>query len=212
MSLGFHCAGWEVLGVERDGDARRSHNDNVGHCRLNDIRCFHPDRRYDAIIGGPPCQGFSMAGKRRGSDLFLELIRCGVDSGAKALVMENVEGMVSWKRADGVKMPEIVETAMINAGYCPTWRVINCADYGTPQIRKRIIFVAFADIDHAAKWMWPAKSHGPDVVGRPWVSVREALGLGGAYVTGRIPVDGTWLQGARILDVDDGGDDGGDER
>ncbi len=206
LSLGFQRAGWDVLGVERDGDAWHTHRENVGPCRLADITEFRPAQQFDAVIGGPPCTGFSMAGLRKGSDLFRHLIRIGVEAGARALLLENVEGMVSWRdKRDGsptfgVTMPTIIEDAMLEAGFCPEWRVINCADFGTPQIRKRIIFAAFAEIECAARWTWPDHSHG-DRGGRPWVSVREALGLSGAFAHGRRE-GARGFQGERMLDVD----------
>ncbi len=52
LSLGFKRAGWDVLGVERDGDAWHSHCNNVGPCRLADIREFKPAQRFDAVVGG----------------------------------------------------------------------------------------------------------------------------------------------------------------
>src|SRR6185436_10809898 len=190
LSLGFQRAGWDVLGVERDGDAWHTHRANVGPCRLADITEFHPPASFDAVIGGVPCQGFSMAGKRRGSDLFRHLIRIGVAAKARMIMLENVEGMVSWKDKNtasptfGRTMPEIIEQTMLDAGFVPHWRVLNCADYGTPQTRKRIIFAAFQDIDDWARWTWPAKTHGPEGA-RPWISVREALSLGdGSFQTG----------------------------
>lgn len=206
LSLGFKRAGWDVTGVERDGDAWHTHLENVGPCRLADIVEWHPSQQYDAVVGGVPCQGFSMAGLRRGSDLFRHLIRCGVESGARAIMLENVEGMVSWKDKNPqsptfeLRMPDIIERAMLESGFCPEWRVINCADFGTPQIRKRIIFVAFADIAH---WSWPVGSHGPRG-SRPWISVREALGLGESPFRSGLKDHAKpgSPQGMRLLDVD----------
>ncbi len=146
-----------------------------------------------------------MAGLRKGSVLFRELIRCGVESEARALILENVEGMVSWLDKSptsptfGLRMPQIIENEMIEAGYMPEWRVLNCADYGTPQTRKRIIFVAFASIELYSRWTWPVKSHGPEGE-RSWISVREALGLDGEFKIGRRE-GANGFQGERLLNV-----------
>lgn len=208
MSLGFKRAGWDVLGVERDGDAWHTHVNEVGPCRLADITEFRPAQDYDAVVGGVPCQGFSMAGLRKGSSLFRELIRIGVEANARALMLENVEGMTSWRDkiptspTFGQTMPEIIEWEMACAGYVSQWRVINCADYGTPQARRRIIFVAFADTSDWYHWEWPTESHGENRK-RPWVTVRDALGLTGEWRKGlKDGASPASPQGMRYLDVD----------
>ncbi len=100
------------------------------------------DKRVHLIVGGFPCQGFSMAGHRVVTDprnsLYLEMLEIVKHIKPDFVVMENVEGLRSML---GGK----VETKIINdykeAGYDINVTVLNSADYGVPQIRKRVIFI-----------------------------------------------------------------------
>jgi DNA (cytosine-5)-methyltransferase 1 len=106
LSLGLQRGGFTVYGVELDEDACATHRANVGPCERTSIVGWKPGHRVDLVAGGVPCQPFSEAGKREGTEredgrLYEELIRIGVEAGARALLLENVEGMLSWRDEDG---------------------------------------------------------------------------------------------------------------
>lgn len=94
------------------------------------------------ITGGPPCQGFSTAGKRMIDDprnaLFREFVRIVGEALPLMFVMENVPGLVSMKKGDIIK--QICEE-FANKGYDITWDILNAADYGVPQHRRRVFII-----------------------------------------------------------------------
>lgn len=103
------------------------------------------------VIGGPPCQSFSLAGKRMGMDdprgmLVLEFIRIVRESLPVAFVMENVKGMVNWQEGKAIEaiMNEISEPIIFEGeeySYSITKSVLNAADYGASQFRERVFIV-----------------------------------------------------------------------
>lgn len=118
----------------------------------------HP-RRIDAIFGGPPCQGFSRAGKRDPNDprnmLFREYLRVINEIRPRYVVMENVEGFTDTKLTgfigvtgekyeDDSLVPDILVKEFNLLGYDTLVpKVLDASDYGVPQRRKRIIFIAY---------------------------------------------------------------------
>lgn len=92
------------------------------------------------ISGGFPCQGFSIAGKKEVNDprnfLYKEFVRIVNETKPAIIIGENVPGIISMEK--GKIMKQICED-FANCGYDVTWKLINCADYGVPQIRKRVI-------------------------------------------------------------------------
>ena len=115
----------------------------------------------DAIFGGPPCQGFSRAGQRKKDDprnmLFKEYLRIIDDIRPSYVVMENVEGFID-TRLDGfigVKgklypdnslVPELLKEEFVEIGYRYLEpRILDASDYGVPQRRKRVIFIAYLE-------------------------------------------------------------------
>lgn len=201
LSLGLQAAGYDVLGVELDPVAAEWHRAHVGPCVTESIATFHPAGPVDLVAGGVPCQPYSAAGLRGGLDdargqLFRHLVRIAVEADARAVVLENVVGLLTWGR--GAALRAITE-AFEAAGYRTTWTVLDAADFGVPQHRRRLFVVGLRD----GRIQWPQPTHGPTLTAwRPWVSVREALGLGGGvYESGRIPGATGW-NGQRMLDVD----------
>lgn len=99
----------------------------------------------DVIIGGPPCQGFSNAGKKDPADprntLFQYFVKWVSVLSPKVFVMENVEGLLARKNAEGEKVIEIISEAFSKIGYsCQVW-MLNASNYGVPQMRQRICIV-----------------------------------------------------------------------
>jgi DNA (cytosine-5)-methyltransferase 1 len=99
----------------------------------------------DVIIGGPPCQGFSMAGERDPNDprnsLFREFVRIVGDIKPSWFVMENVTGLLISKTAAGDEVSRIIMEEFTRVGYKVEKKILMSADYGVPQKRKRVIFI-----------------------------------------------------------------------
>lgn len=151
MSLGFtdkrFCGSFEsILAIDNNLDAVNTYNENFGnnrHCYQANIENWlrsHPVPQADIIIGGPPCQGFSLLNKNRVGDErrilwepFMDIVE---QSGASIFVMENVPGLL--------KSPEflaIKERAAALGFEMLQPAVLNMADYGVPQTRKRTIAI-----------------------------------------------------------------------
>jgi len=154
LSAGFLKAGFDVvLGLDNWKPAKvtfeRNHpgaifllkdaSDVIGE----EILKIANKAELDVLLGGPPCQGFSTAGKRVLDDprnaLVRQFIRLGVESQPKFVVMENVEGFVSFV---GGRLIDEVVGILDNIGYKSWQRVLQAADYGVPQKRKRFFLVA----------------------------------------------------------------------
>lgn len=127
----------------------------------------------EVLVGGPPCQGYSVYNHGRGVDdpragLFREYLRIVKGLMPKWLVMENVSGLTSI--ADGGIIREI-EDGMDALGYKVKWKILKAEEYGVPQERRRIVFIANrigAPIVH------PKPTHGPGLL--PYVTIWDAIG------------------------------------
>jgi DNA (cytosine-5)-methyltransferase 1 len=153
MSYGFSMAGFKpVLGIDNDKSARQTYIQNHENTKfecldLSDKKIVQKvggliSGPVDVIIGGPPCQGLSLAGPRRFDDprnkLFLGFVRLTAHFKPKAFVLENVPGLAS---LFGGKIKDVIISSFSKLGYKVKFQVLNAADYGVPQLRKRIVFV-----------------------------------------------------------------------
>ena len=203
LSRGLQLAGFDVFGVDDNRDAIETHRRHVGPCQWTDVRTWLPPSA-DLCAGGPPCQPFSTAGKRRGIEdpryLVPDFLRIARMSGARAVLFENVRGLVRKPRDFRIVL------AAFEAEWLVTWTVLDAAHYGVPQHRQRLFVVGFKDPEARARFRWPAPTHAPpgELFGASHRTVRQALGLGnGAHRKG--PKDNArsgQLQGMRLLDVD----------
>ena len=152
MSEGFKQAGYDiVLAVEFDKDIANSYKLNHAEteminediCKL-DVKALH--KKYadiDVIMGGPPCQGFSQKGKRLNIDdprnyLFQQFVRFVEEFKPKYFVLENVPNIIT--TSNGFFKDQIVQS-FENMGYSINFSVLNAADYGVPQDRRRAVFI-----------------------------------------------------------------------
>lgn len=153
LSLGFEKAGINVLvGIDAWQDAittfNYNHKKSKGICA--DLSTLEPSeiekeldgKSVDLIIGGPPCQGFSVAGKRIVDDvrnkLYKNFVRFVEYYKPKAFIMENVPNILSI--GDGIVRDSIIKD-FSDLGYKVTYKVMLASDYGVPQNRKRAVFV-----------------------------------------------------------------------
>ena len=178
LSLGLMRAGFNVHGVDADEDALATHARHVGPCEQGDLRTWSPPHAFDLVAGGPPCQPFSQAGRGLALDdpryLVPDFLRIAREASARAVLIENVRGLVQKPKAFRVVLDAVA------AEYLVAWTVLDAADYGVPQHRDRLFIVGFKDPTARARFRWPLATHAPrgDIFGRPpYRTVREALGL-----------------------------------
>lgn len=163
LSRGFLDAGYDViLGVDDDAAALETFQKNHGHtyamkldlydsANIEKIVEYLEKRRardLDVLMGGPPCQGFSYAGKMEVDDkrnfLYLAMVELTRRLKPKAVLIENVLAIAEANGGVGAKRI-IDDFAAI--GYNMTKKVLFAPDYGVPQVRKRVFFVGLRDSD-----------------------------------------------------------------
>lgn len=182
LDIAFSDAGFNIIElVEIDSrfTPTLSNNfDDQGTVKCLDIRDYDPsdNLKVDMIIGGPPCQTFSAAGRRasgvkgtsdpRGT-LFEEYVRILKKLKPKAFLFENVAGIIG---AEGGKAWESIIEAFQGAGYKVSWRILDAADYGVPQHRERVFIVGLKSGD----FKFPSPTHGPDA-NEPYYTAEKAV-------------------------------------
>ena len=154
LSKGFELAGYDVLlGVDNNAPALETFLKNHKGSKTLDadlsskgtfekIEELVGERSIDVIVGGPPCQGFSLTGRRQFDDdrnkLYLAMIETVKRFKPKAFLIENVPGMATLYK--GEVKDEIIKR-FTKMGYNVKAQILCAADYGVPQIRKRLVFV-----------------------------------------------------------------------
>lgn len=202
LTLGLLNAGFDVrLASDWSAACARTHRRNFPAVpfRLADISRVHGDEllaqaglakgELDLLIGGPPCQGFSILGQRLLQDprnrLFSEFIRITGELMPRVAVIENVPGLATL--AGGVLLREI-GTAFEELGYQVDCAELLAAQYGVPQMRWRMFFVAWRKDQGVSRCGFPTPTHGrlgigdlvPNRTVRPeqlagFVTIREAI-------------------------------------
>ena len=158
LCLGFSAAGVRIAGfIEKDKDISQIYRDNFSSTPqlANDITSLsHADiEQYkesigeiDIVIGGPPCQGFSLSGKRDKSDARNKLFENYLDIVSvfkpKLALLENVQLLTSMKDENGNYVKDSIIKKFQELGYKITYFDVNAKDYGVPQSRARVFFLA----------------------------------------------------------------------
>jgi DNA (cytosine-5)-methyltransferase 1 len=205
LDIAFHDSGFEIVQmVELEAKYTQTLQKNSQPGKLLegskpiciDIKHYSPDPdlQVDFIIGGPPCQTFSAAGRRaagvtgttdsRGK-LFQEYVRILKSLQPKGFLFENVYGITS---ANGGGAWQEIKDAFQEVGYNIYFRILDAADYGIPQHRERLFIVG---LKHG-KYLFPYPTHGFDSLDqRPYYSAAKAVkgadtsdietGLGGRF-------------------------------
>lgn len=145
-SVGGHC----VFSSEWDKDACKTYEANFGEVPAGDITQIDakdiPD--FDILLGGFPCQAFSIIGKKEGFEnetcgtLFFDIERILKEKRPKAFMLENVRNLVAH---NGGNTFQVIRTHLEALGYTVYAKVLNALDFGVPQKRERIIIVGFLD-------------------------------------------------------------------
>ncbi len=210
MDIGLESAGYDtVLCVEIDPDCRetlRTNRPNWPLFGINDAELSRDIRKLSGkdvfealelgtneislIAGGAPCQPFSHIGKKMGAqapdngDLFLEYVRLVSEVNPKAIIFENVAGIAHARHQEVV---EYMQDQLQGLGYGLSFEVLNAANYGVPQQRKRFIMIgllgktpAFPLPTHCKdKRSWTSFCEDldrlPKYVPKKWISVKQTL-------------------------------------
>lgn len=191
LSRGFESAGYNVLaGIDFWKDALVSYAANHKHSQAiqADMKTLDPKevmsmigcKTVDVICGGPPCQGFSIAGKRIVEDerntLYKSFVKFVASFSPKAFVMENVPNILSI--GEGAVRDAIL-LDFKRLGYTVAYQILNAADYGVPQARRRAFFVGLKN----QKFEFPLRSVISPVTIKEAISdlPEETLGEGAPY-------------------------------
>jgi len=151
IRLGFESVGGRcVFSSEFDEDACKTYEANFGEHPSGDITKINaadiPD--FDILLGGFPCQAFSIIGKQEGfsnetcGTLFFDIERILIEKKPPAFMLENVRNLVAHDKGNTFK---IIKEHLEALGYHVHAKVLNALDYGVPQKRERIIIVGFID-------------------------------------------------------------------
>lgn len=183
LDLGFVEAGHRIIWAnDCFEEAVKTYRYNLGeHIISGDITKIDMEDipNCDIVIGGFPCQGFSVANVNRDesdarNSLYLQLIRVIESKSPKFFLAENVKGILSLGKG---KVFEMIMKDFSDLGYNVVYKVLNAADYGVPQRRERVIIVGVRN-DLNFEYQFPEPTHSKNGVvkgTRPWISVSEAL-------------------------------------
>lgn len=174
MDIGFISAGCRVVfASDWDSRACESYRNNIGeHVVCGDISALKGRDlpQADILIGGPPCQGFSVAGHMRPDDprsqLVWQFVRLVRECRPRIFVMENVKALAKLDRFRAIRA-ELLRN-FTELGYDTHMSLLNAADHGVPQSRERVFFVG------VSKGICPI-NHVPATVKRR-TTVRDAIG------------------------------------
>ncbi|WP_142957086.1 DNA cytosine methyltransferase [Enterococcus faecalis] len=156
LSRGFMDAGFNVaLGIDFDDAALKTFKENHGEAEIMKLDLFNHDNlqfitdylheknfSIDVLVGGPPCQGYSLAGPRNETDkrnsLYEAMVKLAQLTKPKAIVLENVPGLL--KLFEGKAAQRIMDD-FSDLGYKMQKQILFAPEFGVPQIRKRVFFV-----------------------------------------------------------------------
>jgi len=159
MTLGFGMAGFSsILASDIDENCEKTFATNfpdipflcgdLSDFKKDDFDIQIKDTEIDVIIGGPPCQGFSLANKRRNkvsndprNRLFYEFVKTIDWYSPKAFVMENVKGLLSMQSGKVINQILKEFEAAGTSGYEVDYKILKASDYGVPQARERVIVI-----------------------------------------------------------------------
>lgn len=216
LHLGFEQAGFQLaLASDIEPAAADTHRLNSPHAPfvLEDIRKLSASRLIDAaggtrpdiIVGGPPCQGFSTLGDKLSGDprnaLFAAYAHLVEELQPKFVLLENVKSLVTMY---GGRFRDYITRIFSDAGYTMHWAVLDAADFGVPQFRKRVIFFG---TKHRATFRFPAPTHGPQALLNHvdcWTAIKDLAGRG-TEISNHIPLAHSERVIARYRLIPEGG-------
>jgi DNA (cytosine-5)-methyltransferase 1 len=186
LSLGLRDAGFNpVFAADNDEKSLETYRRNLGnhalHLDLSSVRSDELARLIrdsirhdpDVVCGGPPCQGFSI--QRRGTSddirngLYARFAEIAVSLNPRAIIIENVPTVFGKK--GGAEVREAFRT-LADAGYSVHQGILQAADYGVPQYRRRAFIIALSAAINSAALQWPP----PKTSATAYITVRDAIG------------------------------------
>lgn len=183
LSCGMEMAGMRcVLGIDADKHAMRTFAHNHKHAEVycgdvtklskTELKRLTKGQKIHAVVGGPPCQGFSTVGLGDPDDirntLFREFVRIVRETKPDFVVIENVTGMLAKKNEGTLKS---IFECFKKMGYAMDVRVLSAHEYGVPEMRRRTIILGNRI---GAEIVFPVVTHGEGKKKNP-VTVKEAL-------------------------------------
>lgn len=173
FSLGFKLEGYDIIGgIEIDDWAAETFSLNHKNSKvlIGDICNFSNeyihelfnDNKPDIILGGPPCQGFSVCRKNScdpkdpKNSLFIEFLRICKLFNPKYLIMENVPNLLKAKTSTDEQVLDIIKKELNKIGYFVYIKVLDAVDYGVPQIRSRLFVIGST---HELERPFPEPTH-----------------------------------------------------
>jgi DNA (cytosine-5)-methyltransferase 1 len=190
LSLGFALAlrGAEIAGLDIDGDAVDTYNLNLNRlgaaARVQDVLRWEPAGAYDIVIGGSPCNPFSLANVRNPGEAhplfptFPRFFDVVLALKPKLFLLENVKGLTTRRHRHHLER----QLARVAGDYVVEWRVLDAVDYGVPQRRERLIAVGVRR-DLGVKPLFPEPTHSEAGSARldgrrlhRWLTLGEAIG------------------------------------
>ena len=180
MDLGFKKAGFKILWAnDFFKDAVKTYEKNIGkHIVPGDIKEISsneiPDNP-DVVLGGFPCQGFSIANSKKPAYdernyLYKEMVRVINDKRPKFFVGENVKGMLSLNNGQFI---EDIISDFKDVGYHVEYKLVDMINYGVPQTRKRVIIIGNRI---GAKNPFPKETHGYEEGQKKPATTKETIG------------------------------------
>ncbi len=165
LALGLESVGFNTVGFEKDSYAAKTYDNNLcGQCFISELTCNSHYPEADVVVGGPPCQPFSVGGHQRGINdsrncfpAFIEAIR---KVNPAIWLLENVRGLLyanKWYFEQAVR-------ELASLGYIVEYRLLNAVNFGVPQNRERLFVVG-----HRGKYEFPKQNSN-------LVTVGEAIG------------------------------------
>lgn len=184
LDLGLIQAGNKVVWAnDIDTYAVETYKKNIG----NDIVCadikdiaFSSIPDADVVVGGFPCQGFSMANRRRDlgderNQLYKFFLSTIQKKQPKFFIAENVKGILSLGGGNIIKTI-VHDFEQVGPGYIVEVHLVNMADYGVPQTRQRVIILGQRqDVARNMLFKLPSKTHGKNGIPKPWRTIKDAI-------------------------------------
>jgi DNA (cytosine-5)-methyltransferase 1 len=179
LSLGFESAGIRTVGYEMNGDCCKTYNMNlVGHCHQITLGPDSEIEPADIVIGGPPCQPFSVGGHQRGledsRDGFPVFINAVERLRPRIWLFENVRGLLYKNRW---YLDQVIRK-LERMGYVVDSLLANAADYGVPQNRERLIVVG-----HKGHFRFPPKARNKVSAGEALAGLPDVMPEDAKYLT-----------------------------
>jgi DNA (cytosine-5)-methyltransferase 1 len=186
FATGFEWAGFKTtFGLDIHEPSLRTFSHNHQHVPtiLGDIREIESGtvkkligrKRPTVLSAGVPCEGFSMSNRNRTkftderNFLFVEFLRMAQELKPEVVLIENVANLA---RHDGGFFAQEIEAGIASLGYKTSSKILNAADFGVPQRRRRVMFIGFKS---GYNFKWPAETHGNQEGQEKYITVGQAL-------------------------------------